>query len=105
MNSSKLCSDVTTGRSANFSEGEGSSYEGDSYLYPNPAGNEINLVLQPKAHKYFTIIDITGKKVSSRYIAPDKSSYSIDISDLPSGFYYLRLGGGVGFETLKFIIK
>ncbi|HFA51483.1 MAG TPA: T9SS type A sorting domain-containing protein [Bacteroidetes bacterium] len=105
MNSSKLCSDVTTGRSANFSEGEGSSYEGDSYLYPNPAGNEINLVLQPKAHKYFTIIDITGKKVSSRYIAPGKSSYSIDISDLPSGFYYLRLGGGVGFETLKFIIK
>jgi hypothetical protein len=59
-------------------------------LYPNPATDEISVDISEKAYgSNLTIIDIEGQQLITRQITEPKTQ--IDISNLPSGVYFLRL--------------
>lgn len=69
-------------------------------VYPNPATNEITFQL-PKANSFydFTITDLTGKTVMKQL---NYSGRSLDISQLPSGIYYLQIKTADNYYSSKF---
>lgn len=65
-------------------------------IYPNPASHELEVVLTDKndlKSEQYTIINAVGQVVAQSYIAKEKAlnSFSIDVSHLSNGVYYLRL--------------
>ena len=68
-------------------------------IYPNPATNNLHLIFNEKTSKNAQIIDVTGRIQKS--IRIDNSNSTINISDIKSGIYFIR----VGVDTIKFIKK
>ena len=78
-------------------------------VYPNPASQELEVVLTDKndlKSEQYSIIDALGQVVTQAAISKDKSinSFSIDVSQLPNGVYYLRLSLKNNFLNKKVII-
>lgn len=77
-------------------------------LFPNPAGEHINLELDstlPMEEGFIQVRDINGRLVKEFYIAPG-SSYqflTIDLSDLYRGVYIMTLSMGEVKNTQKFV--
>jgi hypothetical protein len=69
-------------------------------MYPNPAANSLNISAK-EAIQNATIYNVLGKKVMSLNI--NKSSESIDISNLTSGIYFLKYNVNDKVGTAKFI--
>jgi hypothetical protein len=69
-------------------------------MYPNPAANKLNIsakeIIQNAA-----VYNVLGKKVMSLEI--NKSSESIDISNLASGIYLIKYNVNDKVGTAKFI--
>ena len=65
-------------------------------LYPNPVSNTLNV--QSGADIYLNLFDVFGHQLFSQPIDGDGK---IDVSHLPNGIYFLR----VGEETKKFVIS
>jgi hypothetical protein len=61
-------------------------------LYPNPATEFINVRLrgEPKGNIKFELYDIQGKRMRVSYLHSD-SVNSIDINDLDSGIYFIKI--------------
>jgi hypothetical protein len=76
-------------------------------VYPNPACKKINIEfeLDRSDNIFFTIFDISGKKVLSKsiFFAKGNISTSIDIHDLATGNYLVELSGN-GFSSCKKVI-
>ncbi len=81
---------------------------------PNPASYNLNLL--SNANSYFditiSVIDATGRTIfPSKGIAgtPGISENLIDVSTLPSGFYFLKIDGSMNGKQFsrneKFIIR
>jgi hypothetical protein len=82
---------ITKNLSANLPESSGNNL----IVYPNPASNSINIVLEKSAENHpIYIYDCLGKVF---YTGFDKS---IDIKDFPDGLYLLKVG-----NTSKKFIK
>lgn len=64
-------------------------------VYPNPAANSIQLT-SLKQQQNYTILDISGKKVSAGFISENES---INIQQLSKGIYFIQLEK----KVLKFI--
>ena len=84
---------------------EGTASVSDSELlnvsmYPNPATNFLNIAAK-EAIQNATIYNVLGKKVMSLNI--NKSSESIDISNLSTGMYLIKYTVGNAVGTAKFI--
>jgi hypothetical protein len=63
----------------------------DVVLYPNPASNNVNVVYEPSADvKNIAIYNIIGKQMNL-FRATDNNSASLNIENLPSGIYFVRL--------------
>jgi polyhydroxybutyrate depolymerase len=78
-------------------------------LYPNPANNAINLMLeatQPTSMQ-LTILDVTGRTVQRRLskLTSGENSVQFDVSTLNSGIYFLRLTNDKYTETLEFVVS
>ncbi len=81
----------------------------DLQLFPNPADTEITLLLKQEA--FFSsdislsIFDVIGQKVRSGIISSDelKNGYSLDISSLEKGTYFVSLKGSRVNETVRFV--
>jgi len=62
------------------------------YVYPTPAENNINLVISSEEERYgsVSIYDLAGNRVlvQNEYLAYE-GEYSVNISTLPSGTYYV----------------
>lgn len=72
-------------------------------IYPNPASNYILIDKKVSFEKgNYDILDITGKTVKSIPISADKQM-GINISELPSGVYILRMTSEVGLTSTKFV--
>lgn len=67
-------------------------------LYPNPAETSINIT--PETNSEFAIYSINGKLFKTGII---KSTSNLNISDLPSGIYILRITNEQETSNLKFI--
>jgi len=73
-------------------------------LYPNPARNELNVLFNPDADvRIITVYNLIGKAVTV-YKLTSNSSAKLDIENLPSGVYFMRLIDGAGqvVATRKF---
>ena len=73
-------------------------------LYPNPSTSELNVVYDPANDvKNISVYNIIGK-VMAVYKASDVNGANLDISNLPSGIYFLRLFNSEGglVATKKF---
>ncbi|MDR3681357.1 MAG: T9SS type A sorting domain-containing protein [Flavipsychrobacter sp.] len=78
--------------------------ENDVVLYPNPATSEVNVVYSPDANvKTIAIYNIIGKVVKV-YNTLDNSSAQLNIDNIPSGIYFIRMMDGAGHivATRKF---
>ncbi len=56
--------------------------------YPNPCTGVLNIEISGKINELY-LADISGK-VLSRYLIEGKQVYQIDLSEFPSGIYFLR---------------
>ena len=73
-------------------------------LYPNPAVNELNVVYDASADiKNIAVYNIIGK-VMSVYKVTANNSANLNIANIPSGIYFVRLinSGGETVVTKKF---
>jgi len=81
---------------ANFNDNTGieSIHSQNVSIYPNPVKNELiieNGDLNMRNEK-MQIIDFTGKTVINSQFPPYNSQLKINVSDLPSGTYVLKIG-------------
>ncbi|MEE4257815.1 MAG: T9SS type A sorting domain-containing protein [Bacteroidales bacterium] len=71
-------------------------------LYPNPAGEKLNITFyddHPDAE--LNVIDLSGKVLLKQYCASKNAE--IDISSLPQGIYFLRIMEKEANRVVKFI--
>ncbi len=77
----------------------------DISVFPNPAQNELNISNNSGISIEKTyIIDMVGRIVSTMD-ASDATTRTIDISNLTTGIYFLRLEGANASSVIKFIKK
>jgi len=79
----------------------------NTMLYPNPATDEINLLVSSLRNETmsYRIYDNSGRFVrqAAKPVSSGSNNFSIDISKLSSGGYYLVLQGSSGDKRLQFI--
>ncbi|MEL7161701.1 MAG: T9SS type A sorting domain-containing protein [Bacteroidota bacterium] len=74
-------------------------------LAPNPAVNEIRVsVLVPEERTELSILDAQGRTVQSR-IVTTRTRELINVSQLPSGVYFLSVGPDYPELTRRFVIN
>ena len=81
-----------------------SGSQDDVTLYPNPANDEVNVIYNPNSNiKTIAIYNIIGK-VLKVYNTLDNSSAKLNIDNVPSGIYFIRLMDNKGniVATRKF---
>lgn len=70
-------------------------------IYPNPASDFVNIIISEELYQYdLQILDINGSVIKT--LKPE-SNKEIDISDLFSGIYIVRLFNKNNFLLKKFI--
>jgi hypothetical protein len=90
-----------SGQGTDCSTGVGTA-DGTSFrLYPNPAGDHILLEGLPAGTFRVEVTEMTGKHVLSVRCQGDNRE--LDISGLPSGFYFLTLTGKDRITTAAFV--
>jgi hypothetical protein len=68
-----------------------------SLVYPNPAGEELNVVLGTRAAVAQAILsDATGRPVRAFTVAPDMDRFTLPVNDLVPGHYTLQLLDATG---------
>jgi hypothetical protein len=71
-------------------------------LYPNPTSNIVNLTMNDNAGKVqVNVLDISGKSYIEMY--SDKKIIELDLSDLESGVYFIRVISETGHKTIRLI--
>ena len=58
-------------------------------IFPNPANNYLNVLVKNEVKSTFQIFDVTGKVLINGLLNSDVNQ--INVSDLPSGFYFIKL--------------
>ena len=72
-------------------------------VFPNPGTNNIMINVDDSVIDSYSIFDVSGKEIiSKRSIA---NSYTINISELDSGVYFLQINTDNGLIVKKFIKK
>ncbi|MFI5221460.1 MAG: FG-GAP-like repeat-containing protein [Bacteroidia bacterium] len=74
-------------------------------IHPNPATNEliISRSNQPLKNSEFTVTDLLGRKVSEEKIINDVYEFSVSVSELKPGVYFLIIRSGDEISQLKFV--
>lgn len=74
----------------------------DVRIYPNPTNKLLNFegIIQMKS---IAIIDINGRLLQNIYFDSAKSSYQLDVSNLSSGVYFVRINSQEGIQVKKLI--
>ncbi len=72
-------------------------------VYPNPAHNKLTINNEQLLINNAEILDITGKTVKQFNV--NTKQYSVDISDLQNGVYFLKLQATDFSKTLKVVKK
>ena len=94
LQASSFCSGPVTGIVGKDTKNESSNYR----IYPLPAGDQLNIESMDGQYFDIKLIGQDGRICKSDSGA---SQYSLDITSLPSGLYFLTITGGNGPETQK----
>ena len=70
--------------------------------YPNPTSGVVNIVNVPSGILNFDLFDVGGKLIISSTF---EGNYSLDVSKVQSGLYFLKIRSGVETITKKVVIK
>ena len=65
-------------------------------LYPNPATNMIQITYPPAGSVRIEIYDVLGHLISQQSVQDFATQFIIEIGELPSALYELRLIDAVG---------
>ncbi len=75
-------------------------------VYPNPAQSVLYVGVNNKlSNNSVAISDISGKKLIHKLVDNFEDTFSIDISSLTKGVYFIALTNSINISTLKFIVK
>lgn len=90
--------------STNIQESE--SFSKTVKLYPNPAGNYLNILIPKKTLQSFTLdfFDVSGRIYKTITISNPSDLYNINISSLPSGYWIVRFYNS-DYQFFKSFIK
>jgi len=77
----------------------------DIQIYPNPATDNITVVLDGMNYSSIELYNAMGEKVKSLNQSNEKNLISFSVSDLPSGIYFLRMENESNQITRKISIK
>lgn len=87
---------LVTSNTSRFSE--------NTIIYPNPAKHFLNIE-SDREYNRIVIFDSSGSVVFENNLADAKNLEHVDISQLSTGLFVLKLHGKKGSEQLKFIIR
>ncbi len=79
--------------------------ENDISMVPNPANNEVTFSYRGGLQSNIEVFDISGKLLLNRPNVELGSTYSLDISTLRTGTYFVRLSTTEGIVTKKLLKK
>lgn len=78
-------------------------------LYPNPANENVNLVLSMNkgADAVISIVDMNGRLVSSeqRTVSTGDNTVILDVTNLDNGIYFVRIAAGDASKVMKFVVN
>jgi len=74
-------------------------------VYPNPATNNITVILDGANYSNIELYNAIGEKVKSLNRTTGMNSLSFSVSELPTGIYFLRIGDKNNQVTRKISIK
>lgn len=77
----------------------------DVEIFPNPVKNSVTLNFRKGTEADFRIYDQLGKLVRYQPNVSISQPYSIDISELSSGIYFIRINSDIGTITKRLIKK
>jgi hypothetical protein len=73
-------------------------------VYPNPASDQLNVVLDHEGEIRISVIDITGRMLQSNsYVSGGFNTQTLNISDLDPGLFFIRLEAGTKSQVVRFI--
>lgn len=74
-------------------------------VYPNPANEIIQLDISDATIQSLTLLDLFGNEVKkTSLISNGKDKITIDLKDISSGMYFIKLQSGRGLIIEKFIV-
>ena len=74
-------------------------------IYPNPANNFVNIFSEKEGNYLVELLDITGKVVISEMSYISKSVKKINIENLASGTYILKISDSKDYFSKKIIVN
>ena len=77
----------------------------DFKVYPNPASLFVNIEFDylPETGTSIEIIDVNGKSLIKKIL--ESNINTVEISQLPTGIYILKVNNSQHYKTKKLIIK
>ncbi|MGP8217623.1 MAG: T9SS type A sorting domain-containing protein [Bacteroidia bacterium] len=74
-------------------------------LYPNPAGQNLNIKFNNKEPESarISIMDITGREVYNSQLTIDNGQRTINVSALSTGIYFVKVTTNTSSQVVKFI--
>jgi len=76
--------------------------DSDFRVFPSPAFNEL-YIDSPEDSYSFTISNIRGQLIFENKSSSDREK--VDVSNFPSGLYFLTISSNRGLETIRFVKK
>jgi len=74
-------------------------------LYPNPAEDKINVVLNGAGYNSLSVYDCTGRSVYQKQLAGNEQIVEVNISNLTDGVYFVRAMQGDNMANATFVIR
>ncbi|MEO1385308.1 MAG: T9SS type A sorting domain-containing protein [Bacteroidota bacterium] len=66
-------------------------------VFPNPAADRLTVQWGQAHHAgQVMLVDLTGRTQFAQNVTPDQMELQLEVSTLPSGFYWLRMPVGEG---------
>jgi len=91
---------------------ENKNIEQNILIYPNPANDNLTISINsPKASQAnaqlrimdVSILDITGKQVTSKKYKGESKKYIVNVENLPAGLYFIKIKTNNGEIMRKFV--
>lgn len=70
--------------------------------YPNPTSTVLNIVNVPSGKLHYDLVDVSGKLIISANFV---GNYTLDVSKLQSGLYFLKVASETESVTKKIMVK
>ncbi|MBI5915274.1 MAG: T9SS type A sorting domain-containing protein [Bacteroidetes bacterium] len=79
----------------------------DVYLYPNPANDEVTVVVGPMSGtpESVQVLDVQGRQMPSRMVGQVANHHRLNIAGVPSGLYFVQVKTTTGTFVKKLVVE